>query len=48
MFKVVIKGDEAFFPSLRDAIAYAEKESYLQAAEATVVTPDGTSIAVKV
>lgn len=48
MFKVVIKGEEAFFPSLKDAMAFAEKESYILAAEALVYTPDGDSILVKV
>ena len=48
MFKVVIKGEEAFFPSLKDAMAFAQKESYILAAEATVFTPDGDAIAVSI
>ena len=47
MFKVIVKGEETFFPSLKDAMAYAQKESYINACEATVVTPDGDSIPVK-
>ena len=47
MFKVIVKGEESFFPSLKDAMAYAQKESYINACEATVVTPDGDTIPVK-
>jgi hypothetical protein len=47
MFKVVIKGEETFFPSLKDAMAYAQKESWIRAAEATVITPDGDTIPIK-
>lgn len=46
MFKVVIKDIEALFPSLKDAMAFAQKESYIHAAEALVYTPDGDAIKV--
>lgn len=48
MFKVIIKNTEESFQSLRDAMDFAEKESYINNCSATVVTPLGKKITVKI
>ena len=48
MFKVLINNVESVFNTLRDATDYAQKESYLNACKAVVITPDGRTVSVKV
>lgn len=48
MFKVLIMNAESAFATLREAMDFAQKESYLNACKAVVITPDGRSVSVKV
>ena len=48
MFKVLINNIESAFNTLREAMDYAQKESYINDSKAVVITPDGRTISVKV
>jgi hypothetical protein len=48
MFKVLINNIESVFNTLREAMDYAQKESYFNACNAAVITPDGRTVYVKV
>jgi hypothetical protein len=47
MYRVRIGCSDAQFPTLEEARAYAEKESYVRADEALILTPKGEKIRIK-
>lgn len=48
MFRVRIGCEDAQFPTLEEARAFAEKESWVQDMKAEIRTPEGKTITVKI
>lgn len=48
MFQVRCGNEVANFPTLNEAKAFAEKESWIQTLKAEIKTPDGKTIVVKI
>lgn len=48
MFQVRCENEVVNFPTLNEAKSFAEKESWIRNTSATITTPDGKTITIKV